>query len=328
MTTIHHKIHLLDRVAMTAIRLMVASMKGSVTGPAAREPFDKLMEKIPAAHGVSYEKAEVGGVPGWWCRPGNTPTDAAILYFHGGAYVVGSALAYRHFVGQVAARAKVAAFVPEYGLAPEHPFPAAVDHAQAAYKGLVEQGFERIALAGDSAGGGLALVLLSLEVAKARDGSGLRPVGAVVMSPWTDLALSGASMETRAEADPLSTKEALAATAELYLGGHDARDPQVSPLYGDLAGLPPVRVHVGEDEILLDDSVRYGERLESAGGTIQVHAWQGMIHVFPSSVSLLNAAKEALDDIGDFLRQQLLGDANYTTTNNNPQTYQLEKTAP
>jgi monoterpene epsilon-lactone hydrolase len=325
MTIIYHKIHLLDRVAMAAMRLMTVSLKGSVTGPAAREPFDKLMEKIPTAHGVSYEKSELGGVPGWWCRPENAPTDAATLYFHGGAYVVGSALAYRHFVGQVAARAKVAAFVPEYGLASEHPFPAAVDHAQAAYKGLVEQGFERIALAGDSAGGGLALVLLSLEIAKAREGSGLRPVGAAVMSPWTDLALSGASMKTRAEADPLSTKEALAATARLYLRDHNLRDPQASPLYGDLDGLPPVRVHVGEDEILLDDSVRYGERLESAGGTIQVHTWQGMIHVFPSNVSLLHSAKEALDDIGDFLRQQLLGEADNTTTDNNPQTYQLEK---
>jgi acetyl esterase/lipase len=96
-------------------------------------------------------------------------------------------------------------------------------------------------------------------------------------------------------------------------------------LFGDLAGLPPIRVHVGEDEILLDDSVRYGERLENDGGTIQVHTWQGMTHVFPSSVSLLQAAKEALDDIGDFLRQQLLGEANHTTTDNNPQTYQLEK---
>jgi epsilon-lactone hydrolase len=325
MTTIYHKIHLLDRVAMAAMRLMVASLKVSVTGPAAREPFDRLMEKVPAASAVNYEEAEVGGVSGWWCRPDNAPADAAILYFHGGAYVVGSALAYRHFVGQVAARAKVAAFVPEYGLAPEHPFPAAVDHAQAAYKGLVEQGFERIALAGDSAGGGLALVLLSLEVVEARDGSGLRPVGAAAMSPWTDLALTGASMETRAEADPLSTKEALASAARLYLGEHNPRDPLASPLFGDLAGLPPVRVHVGEDEILLDDSVRYGERLESAGGTIQVHAWQGMIHVFPSSVSLLHAAKEALDDIGDFLRQQLFGAANHTTTDNNPKTYQLEK---
>jgi epsilon-lactone hydrolase len=282
--------------------------KGSVTGPAAREPFDQLMEQTPSVDGVTYEKADVGGVRGWWCRPDDA-APAAILYLHGGAYVVGSARAYQHIVGQVAARAKVAAFVPEYGLAPERPFPAAVDDAQASFEGLVEQGFGKIALAGDSAGGGLSLVLLSLMVAKARDGSGLPPAAAAVVSPWTDLALSGASMETRAEADPLLTKDSLAATARLYLGAHDPHEPQASPLFGDLAGLPPVRIHVGEDEILLDDSLRYGERLQSTGGTVQVHTWEGMIHVFPCNVPLLHAAKEALDDIGDFLRQQLLGDA-------------------
>jgi acetyl esterase/lipase len=133
-TTIHHPIHLLDRVAMAATRLMIASMKGSVTGPSAREPFDELMEKTPAADGVTYEEAEVGGVAGWWCRPDHAVAGAAILYFHGGAYVVGSARAFQHFVGQVAARAKVVAFVPEYGLAPEHPFPAAVDEAQTCYR--------------------------------------------------------------------------------------------------------------------------------------------------------------------------------------------------
>lgn len=292
---------------MAEMRLIATSMKGSVTGPSAREAFDELMERTPAADNLTYEKGEVGGVHGWWCRPGEAAAaDGALLYFHGDAYVAGSASAYQHFVGQLAARAKVAAFVPEYGLAPEHPFPAAVDGAQAAYRGLVEQGRTKIAVVGDSAGGGFALVLLSLMVAQAREGSAPRPVGAAVMSPWTDLALSGASMETRAEADPLLTKDSLASTVRLYLGGHDPRDPQASPLYGDLAGLPPVRIHVGEDEILLDDSLRYGEGLESAGGTIQVHVWQGMIHVFPSNVALLRAAKEALDDIGDFLRQQLL----------------------
>jgi len=283
-TTIHHPIHLLDRVAMMALRLMVASMKGSVNGPSAREPFDELMEKTPTADGITYEGAEVGGVAGWWCRPDDAIAGAALLYFHGGAYVAGSARAYRHFVGQIAARAQVVAFVPEYALAPEHP------------------------LAGDSAGGGLALALLSSLVAKARDVSAFRPVGAAVMSPWTDLALSGMSMETRAEADPLLTKESLASTARLYLGGHDPRDPLASPLYGDLAGLPPVRVHVGEDEVLLDDSLRLGERIESQGRTVEIHTWQGMIHVFPSNVALLHAAKEALDDIGNFLRQQFVGD--------------------
>jgi acetyl esterase/lipase len=262
---------------------------------------------------VTYEKAEVGGVFGWWCRPNNAPIDAAILYFHGGAYVVGSARAYQHFVGQVAVRARVSAFVPEYSLGPEHPFPVAVEDAQASFAGLVERGFGRIALAGDSAGGGLALSLLSLVAAEAREGTRVCPAGAVVMSPWTDLALGGASMETRAEADPLMTKESLAAAARIYLGEHDPRDPQASPLYAELAGLPPVRIHVGEDEVLLDDSIRYGERLENYGGTVQVHTWEGMIHVFPSNIANLRAAKQALDDMGSFLRQQCFATTMFST---------------
>ena len=178
---------------------MVASTKGSVIGPSAREPFDQLMDQTPAAGCVTYEEAEVGGLHGWWCRPDDAGGEAAILYLHGGAYVVGSARAYQHFVGQVAARAKVAAF-----LAPEHPFPAAADETLAAYRGLVKKGFAKIALAGDSAGGGLALVLLSSLMVEALEGSGRSPVGAAVMLLWADLALSGASMETRDEADPLS----------------------------------------------------------------------------------------------------------------------------
>ena len=303
--------HLLDpqdAITMAKLRPMLASTKGTVTGPSARAPFDELMEQTPPADGVTYEKTTIGGVPGWWCRPNSAPADAAILHFHGGAYVVGSARAYQHFVGQVAARATVSAFVPEYGLAPEHPFPAAVNNARACFEGLVEHGFRKIALVGDSAGGGLTLSLLSLLVAQARDIPGLRPAAAAVMSPWADLALSGESMKTRAEADPLMTRDSLATTARLYLGTHDPRDPLTSPLYADLAGLPPVRIHVGEDEVLLDDSIRYGERLEAAGGTVQVHTWEGMVHVFPSNL-ILQAAQQALDDVGAFLRQQLLRNA-------------------
>jgi acetyl esterase/lipase len=308
MTTMHHSEHLLDRAAMVAMRLMLRSAKGSISGPDARKTFDGIMDKTPAATGVNYEAATVGGVSGWWCRPADAVKDAAILYLHGGGYVVGAAQAYQHFVGQIATRTRVAAFVPDYRLAPESPFPAAVEDAQASYEGLVAQGLTKIALAGDSGGGGLALILLSWATAKARAGSGLMPKGAAVISAWTDLAMTGESMKSRAQADPLSTPASLAAMARLYLGDRDARDPLASPLYGDLAGLPPVRMHVGEDDVLLDDSVRYGERLEQVGGTIQVHTWQGMIHVFPANVALLKAAKEALDDVGEFLRWQLLGE--------------------
>jgi monoterpene epsilon-lactone hydrolase len=305
MTVIHHPEHPVDRAAMAPIRSMLGSAKGSIDGPGARKAFDEIMAQVSAASKVAYRAAIVGGVPGWWCRPDTALRGAAILYFHGGGYVVGTSQAYRHFAGQVAVRANVAVFVPGYGLAPEYPFPAAVEDAQASYEGLAAEGFTNIALAGDSAGGGLALVLLASAVAKARAGSGPIPKGAAVISPWTDLALAGESMVTRAQADPLSTPAQLTAMARLYLAGRDPHDPLVSPLYGDLAGLPPVRMHVGEDDVLLDDSIRYGERFERAGGTIQVHSWEGMTHVFPSNVALL-AAKEALDDIGDFLNRQLL----------------------
>jgi acetyl esterase/lipase len=309
MTTTHHPEHLVDRLAMVAVRVMLGSAKGSINGPGGRKSFDEIMEHVPAAPEITYEATVIGGVSGWWCRPKDAMVGAAILYLHGGGYVVGAAHAYQHFVGQVAIRASVAAFVPEYRLAPEHPFPAAVEDAKAAYEGLLAAGLANIALAGDSAGGGLALVLLSWAAAKARAGSSdSAPKGAAVMSAWTDLTLTGESMVTRAEADPLSTPASLAALAGLYLESRDPRDPLASPLYGDLTGLPPVRMHVGEDDVLLDDSVRYGEQLERAGGTCQVHTWQGMPHVFPSNVALLKAAKEALDDVGGFLKEQLLGE--------------------
>ena len=305
MTITHHPEHAVDRAAMASVRSMLGSAKGSIDGPGARQAFDEIMGQVPAAAGVTYEAAIFGGVSGWWCRPAEVLKGAVILYFHGGGYVVGASQPYRHFVGQVAAHAKAAAFAPDYRLAPEHPFPAAVEDAQAIYQGLVAAGLTNIALAGDSAGGGLALVLLASATAKSRAGSAPIPKGAAVMSPWTDLALAGRSMVTRAEADPLSTQAQLAAMARLYLAGWDPLDPLASPLYGDLAGLPPVRIHVGEDDVLLDDSVRYGERFERESGTIQVHSWQGMTHVFPSNIAL-KAANEALDDIGDFLNRRLL----------------------
>jgi acetyl esterase/lipase len=270
-TTKLHPEHLLDRAAMLAMRAMIALQPTADLGPGGRAAFDALMEKTPAAAGVAYEAATVGGVPGWWCRPAGVAADREIFYLHGGAYVVGSAQAYRHFVGQIAARARAPAFVADYGLAPERPFPAALDDADAAYRGLAAAGFSKISIAGDSAGGGLALVTAARMAQAARDGAMSRPVAVAVMSPWIDLALTGDSIVARAKHDPLLTREALERARHFYLGQMNAKDLRVSPLYGDLASLPPVLFHVGEDEILLDDARRYADLLAKSGSAAELH---------------------------------------------------------
>jgi len=304
-SAVHHSEHLADRAAMLAMRTMIKLQPPADLGPAGRTAFDELMTKTPSAEGVTYESAVVGGVAGWWCHPADAIVGGAILYLHGGAYVVGSAQAYRHFAGQIASRARAPAFVADYGLAPERPFPAAVDDAEAAYRGLTTAGFSCIALVGDSAGGGLALVTAARMTQAAHDGMTPSPVAACVMSPWTDLALTGASIESRAKHDPLLTHGALEVARRLYLRQEDAKDPRASPLYGDLAGLPPIQLHVGEDEILLDDARRQADLLAKSGLVAELHVWQGMVHVFPANVALLHAAREALDIAGAFLRRNL-----------------------
>lgn len=253
---------------------------------------------------MTFKAASIGGVAGWWCRPATTLDGCAVLYLHGGAYVLGSAAAYRNFCGQIAARAGAAVFIVDYALAPEQQFPQAFNDAEAAYRGLGEAGFSRLVIAGDSAGGGLALALLLSWTAAAKQNDGQRPVAGVAVSPWTDLALTGQSLETRASDDPLLTRDMLDEAAGLYLGDHDRRDPKASPLHGDFTGLPPVLIHVGEDEVLLDDSRRVAVRIEATDGSVQLNVWQGMTHVFASNL-MLQAAKEALDDVGSFIHQQL-----------------------
>jgi monoterpene epsilon-lactone hydrolase len=297
---VQHSLTEKDREAVAAMRKEVAPFKGMMSGPAARAPFDEVMEHTPDAGGVSYEKVAVGGVPGIRCTPGGARPGAMLLYLHGGAYVLGSANAYRHFAGQIAARAKVAAFIAEYRLAPEHHFPAALEDAKAAYRGLVEAGARKIAIVGDSAGGGLALALLSVVQKEL-----VAPAAAVVISPWTDLALTGSSFQDRADDDPLVTKDMLSKTGASYLDGHDPRDPLASPLYGDLTGRPPIQLHVGTSEVLLDDTRRYAERARAAGVDAVAHVWEGMPHVFPSSVGTLEAAEKALNLVASFLHEWL-----------------------
>lgn len=209
-------------------------------------------------------------------------------------------------MGHIAKAAGADAFIADYRLAPEHPFPAAVKDAEACYLGLIDRGVKRIALTGDSAGGNLALVLLSIATAQARSPASA-PVAAVVLSPVTDLAMMGESFETRAEADPYFIKSQVAGLVRSYLGENDPKNAFASPLYGDLAGLPPVRVHVGNDEVLLDDSRRYVERAVAAGVDARLDLWMGMPHGFVGTVGNMQAASQALRAIGTFLND-LMGD--------------------
>lgn len=291
-----------DTAAIAAMRHAASAHKGEILGPQARPMFDAMLAATPAAVDVRLEPGTVGGVAGWWARPHGAKPGARVLYIHGGGYVVGSARAWANFAGQIAQRAGADAFLPDYRLAPEHPFPAAIEDAAAAYRGLVAQGAERIVVAGDSAGGGLAMALLSILAAE----SGTpQPLAAAVMSPFTDLALTGASIESRAEADPIFTRGVLAAFADFYLQGQSAVDPKASPLYAGLAGLPPIRIDVGDDELLLDDSRRYAERARAAGAEVTLSVWTGMPHVFQSGLGHFLAAEQSIDAIGAFLREWL-----------------------
>ena len=222
------------------------------------------MESVLPRGDVTFEADTVGGVPGLWVHPADWRSGEAIVHLHGGWFNFGSAKAYRHLVGHIAARTGARAFIPDYRLAPEHPFPAATDDVLACYQGLAERDVHRIALTGDSAGGNLALVLASRVTGEAASINATL-VGVAVLSPVTDLTLSGATYETRADADPLFTRPQVAELVHSYLGGADARHPLASPLHGRHSGMPSTRIHVGDDEVLLDDSLRYVERAVAAG---------------------------------------------------------------
>lgn len=301
---VHHRdVGVADRAKMVAIRAMLKLAPPLTGGPEGRAAYNDLLSKLDPAKGVSFEPGIVGGVPGWWCRPAEA-SDGVLLYLHGGAYVVGAAWAYRPFVSQIVARSGVGAFVPDYGLGPERPFPAAFGDALSVYRAIAA-GFDRFAMVGDSAGAGLTLAVASHVAHDAALSSGPQPRCLALMSPWTDLSLSGASMSAKADVDPLVTRGMLSAAIRNYLGDGSTRDPRASPVFADLSKLPPLLIHVGEDEVLLDDSLRVMELVEKAGGDVRVVTWADMTHVFPILYQHLTTSTEAFDDLGGFLRARL-----------------------
>jgi epsilon-lactone hydrolase len=262
------------------------------------------MESILPGDDVTFEADTLGGVPGLWVRPADWRSGEAIVHLHGGWFNFGSARAFRHLVGHIAARAGARAFIPDYRLAPESPFPAATDDVLACYQALAGRDVHRIALSGDSAGGNLALVLASRVTGEAAS-TNATLVGVAVLSPVTDLTLSGATYETRADADPFFTRPQVAELVHCYLGDVDPKHPLASPLHGRLSGIPSARIHVGDDEVLLDDSLRYVERAVAGGVDARVDVWMGMAHGFVGSIGRLKAAAQALDAVGAFLAERL-----------------------
>ena len=229
-------------------------------------------------------------------------SDRCVLYFHGGAYAVGTAALLRDFTWRIGAAARARVLYFDYRLAPEHPFPAALEDAVTVYRWLLKE-FDprRIAFIGDSAGGGLLLGTLY----KLRDEGLALPAAAVAVSPWTDLALTGPSLGLNAAADPMLNVARLPRLASGYLGGTDPRNHYASPLYGDACGLPPILIHVGSDEILCDDAIRMAERLRAAACEVEIEVWPRMPHAWHLFARILPEGRRAIDRIGTFLRQRL-----------------------
>jgi epsilon-lactone hydrolase len=238
-------------------------------------------------------------VPAEWVVAAGADSDRVLLYLHGGAYQIGSPATHRHMVALLSGAAGARVLSVDYRLAPEHPFPAALDDAVTAYRWLLATGTDRgvLALAGDSAGGGLALATL----VALRDAGEAMPAAAVVLSPWTDLALTGESLRTRADADVLIKPGGMAETAEAYLAGQDPRHPYASPLYADLHGLPPLLIHVGDAEVILDDSTRLAARARDHGVDVTLEVWDEMPHVWHAFAGLLPEADQAIERIGGWL---------------------------
>lgn len=268
-----------------------------------RERLDALGAQYAFPADVRAEPADVDGIPAEWTVAPDADPARVILFLHGGGYVSGSIRSHRHMVAQVGREAKARTLALGYRLAPEHPFPAALEDALAGYRYLLAQGFEpgNVALAGESAGGGLAVATLT----SLRDAGDPLPACAWLSSPWVDLESAGASMATKAGVDPLISKAYLAELAGLYLHGAEPRTPLASPLHAELRGLPPVLVQVGSAETLLDDAVRLTGALGAADVRVTLQVWPDMIHAWALFYQQLDAGRRALAEAGAFVRAAL-----------------------
>ena len=287
-----------DRKDLENLLAAIARAAPSADVPLAdmRAKFELVGSAMPVGEGIEHEEVIAGGRPSEWTRTAGSRSDAAILHLHGGGYVIGSPRTTRTITAGLARHTGLPVLAPDYRLAPEHPYPAAIEDAVAAYSWLSDQGLDprRIVVSGDSAGGGLTMALLLTL----RDRGLPLPAGAVGISPMLDLTLSSASIDANLATDPQVTRAFLQLSVGHYLPSLvDPKSPLASPLFADLAGLPPLLLQAGGDEALLDDSVRFGEAAEAAGVNVTVECWEAMMHVWHMLAPRFPEAEAALTSI-------------------------------
>ena len=251
---------------------------------------------------VSCDPVDAGGVPAEWIATPGVVAERVICYLHGGGYVLGSINTHREMVSRLSRAAGARVLILDYRLAPENPFPAAVDDSLAAYRWLLSVGVDpaRLVIAGESAGGGLTVATL----VALRDAGDPLPRAGICLSPWVDLECLGESMVTKAEIDPVATRDGTLMLAKAYLGNTDPRTPLASPLYADLTGLPPLLIQVGTAECLFDDAARLADRARAAGVDVILEPWDDMIHMWHMFAAMLPEGQQAIDRIGEFIRQR------------------------
>ncbi len=268
---------------------------------AQRAGFEQMAGMFPVDADIKSEPVTANGVKSEWVSAPDADPGRAILYLHGGGYVIGSINTHRSLAGRLSRAAKARVLVIDYRLAPEHPFPAAVDDSLAAYRWMLARGLKpsRIAVSGDSAGGGLtAATLVAIKDAKLP-----MPAAGALISPWVDMEGIGESMSTKDSVDPMVHKDGLLGMAKAYLGGQNPRSPLAAPLYADLTGLPPLLIQVGTSETLLDDASRLAERAKKAGVNVTYEPWEHMIHVWHLFAPMLDEGQQAIEKIGAFVRK-------------------------
>jgi len=296
-------ISLRARLTRALLRLRVRFRKPDAPMPERRARLERLGGAIAAADGVRIVPEQIDGLYAEWLVPAGAAEDEVVLYLHGGAYTAGSCASHRNAVSHIARAAGIRLLMPEYRLAPEHPFPAALEDGLAAYRWLLERGTDprKVILAGDSAGGGLALAVM---VAARNEGMPL-PGAASLISAWTDLAATGGSLKSRNDKDPWFDADEIAPMARNYHQDTDPRHPLVSPLYASLEGLPPLMLQVGDHEVLLNDSTRVAEKAREAGVDVTLRLWPGMWHVWHFFVGRMPEAKQAILEMAAFMEARM-----------------------